>query len=184
MTQEETITLCYNVPGWTWPAELRWLYQTARHSRSHLEIGTYCGRSALATAAGLPSGAKLMTVDNNAEAGALGQPWVEAVQAATLEVIRRNTGITPRHLTMDSMNAARQCWAEGLRFDTIFIDACHHYAEVKADIQAWLPMLKPGGIIAGHDYWPAHTGVMDAVNELFDARFEVCPGTRIWSVRT
>ena len=37
-------------------------------------------------------------------------------------------------------------------FDLIFVDADHSYKCCKADITTWLPKLKKGGIIAGHDY--------------------------------
>lgn len=36
--------------------------------------------------------------------------------------------------------------------DFIYIDASHEYQDVKDDINAWLPKLKKGGIIAGDDY--------------------------------
>jgi len=36
-------------------------------------------------------------------------------------------------------------------FDLIFIDADHRYAGVKDDILLWMPKVKPGGILAGHD---------------------------------
>jgi predicted O-methyltransferase YrrM len=50
--------------------------------------------------------------------------------------------------------------------DVIFIDAGHSYESVKKDIEAWLPKMKKGGIMAGHDYW-AWEGVRKAVNEEF-----------------
>lgn len=36
--------------------------------------------------------------------------------------------------------------------DLVFIDADHSYEGCLADIRAWLPKVKPGGWIGGHDY--------------------------------
>lgn len=52
-------------------------------------------------------------------------------------------------------------------FDFIFIDADHTYEQVIKDIKAWLPKLKKGGIIAGHDYGNKDTGVKRAVDSIF-----------------
>lgn len=52
------------------------------------------------------------------------------------------------------------------KFDFIYIDAEHDYENVKQDIELSLPLLKPGGIIAGHDYQPEHPGVIRAVHEM------------------
>ena len=49
--------------------------------------------------------------------------------------------------------------------DFCFIDACHDYENVRRDIDAWLPKMKPNGIIAGHDFIPHFDGVMKAVRE-------------------
>jgi len=51
--------------------------------------------------------------------------------------------------------------------DCLFIDAGHSYEAVKADIAAWLPKMKVGGLISGHDY-NAWEGVNRAVNEAFE----------------
>tara|TARA_R110002153_G_C13126303_1_gene479392 strand:+ start:89 stop:742 length:654 start_codon:yes stop_codon:yes gene_type:complete len=50
--------------------------------------------------------------------------------------------------------------------DFVFIDAGHDFDNVKADIEAWLPKVKNGGYIAGHDYsWD--TEVQRAVHSVF-----------------
>lgn len=51
--------------------------------------------------------------------------------------------------------------------DVIFIDAGHSYDAVIRDIKSWLPKIKDGGIMSGHDYinW---SGVNTAVNEIFN----------------
>jgi len=53
--------------------------------------------------------------------------------------------------------------------DFVFLDADHTYEGIKADIMAWLPKVKDGGWICGHDYenpdFPTW-GVTQAVGEL------------------
>ena len=51
--------------------------------------------------------------------------------------------------------------------DFVFIDADHSYEGCKGDILAWMPKVKPGGWVMGHDY-PMRDGVRRAVDELFD----------------
>ncbi len=51
--------------------------------------------------------------------------------------------------------------------DFIYIDGDHTYRGVKEDIKNYLPKLKKGGLIAGHDYEETHfPEVTKAVNEL------------------
>ena len=64
-----------------------------------------------------------------------------------------------------SWNAANKF--EDGSIDFVFIDADHVYESVKRDILAWLPKVKKGGIIAGHDYCNEHPGVIQAVDEIF-----------------
>jgi len=66
-----------------------------------------------------------------------------------------------------SVEAAEQFEDESLDF--VFLDADHNYSGVKADIEAWMPKVKPGGILSGHDYnhpeFP-EWGVKRAVDEI------------------
>jgi len=57
--------------------------------------------------------------------------------------------------------------------DVVFIDAEHTFETTKEDIQSWLPKVKSGGYIAGHDYSPNWKGVMQAVDEIFAAEVEL-----------
>lgn len=70
-------------------------------------------------------------------------------------------------MRMTSLNAVNHF--EDKSLDFIFIDASHEYEDVKKDIKAWLPKVKPGGVIAGHDYYVEgydyFPGVKQAVNE-------------------
>lgn len=62
--------------------------------------------------------------------------------------------------------AVAAAWAR--RFSppfAVFLDADHRYEAVQADIAAWLPLVRPGGVLAGHDY--DDEGVRRAVTEAF-----------------
>jgi hypothetical protein len=50
--------------------------------------------------------------------------------------------------------------------DIVFIDARHDYDSVVNDIRIWLPKVKFGGVLCGHDYALSFFGVVEAVNEI------------------
>lgn len=53
------------------------------------------------------------------------------------------------------------------KYDLVFIDSMHTYKAVKQDIELWLPKVRKGGILAGHDYGGKYKGVKQAVDEAF-----------------
>lgn len=65
----------------------------------------------------------------------------------------------------------------------VFIDACHDYDWVMADIRAFLPKVRPGGVMCGHDYfW--FPGVRSAVHSVFGAKDWMCrDANSCWEVR-
>lgn len=65
---------------------------------------------------------------------------------------------------MSSLDACKLYSDESLDF--VFIDAGHEYDDVKDDILSWLPKVKKGGILAGHDFSNDSPGIIRAVNEL------------------
>ena len=80
----------------------------------------------------------------------------------------------------DSLDAVErvtflQGWSDAVakRFDDesvdlVFLDADHSEDGVLRDLQAWLPKVRPGGIVAGHDYGARrHPGVKPAVDRVF-----------------
>ena len=52
--------------------------------------------------------------------------------------------------------------------DIVFIDGDHSYEACLADLRAWLPKVRSGGVICGHDYGHPKIGkVKKAVDEYF-----------------
>lgn len=63
-----------------------------------------------------------------------------------------------------------------IKADMVFIDGDHTYQGCRGDIEAWTPRIKPGGVLAIHDYEPvpiAWPGVYQAVNELLIPEYQV-----------
>lgn len=50
-------------------------------------------------------------------------------------------------------------------FDFIYVDACHIYEAVLWDLENYINKLKPGGMMAGHDYGATEYGVTEAVHD-------------------
>jgi cephalosporin hydroxylase len=61
----------------------------------------------------------------------------------------------------DSIDVAKTFEDESI--DLLFLDGSHSYPYVGNELQAWLPKVKKGGIISGHD-WPCD-GIQLAVKE-------------------
>jgi len=51
-----------------------------------------------------------------------------------------------------SLIAARYLWHHQVRAELIYIDGSHDAEDVAADIRAYWPLLKPGGVLFGDDY--------------------------------
>ena len=79
----------------------------------------------------------------------------------------------------NSVNAARLL--DDKSFDMVFLDADHSYDGVKEDIHEWMPKVKPGGWLGGHDYGEPSPGVnvgmkfgvTEAVNEMIASWYDI-----------
>lgn len=104
----------------------------------------------------------------------LNHPQAE-MDAAYAEALMRLTPFEYRCAVkrMLSLDAAKLFADEGRSFDCVYLDAAHDYDSVVADISAWYPRVRHGGVLAGHDYldglakdgFPADFGVKSAVDE-------------------
>lgn len=80
-----------------------------------------------------------------------------------------------------SVDEARRFLDASIAF--VFLDADHSYEAVKADIAAWRPKVKPGGVLAGHDFsttdWP---GVVRGVEEMLGPQIAIGSARYCWGV--
>lgn len=136
------------------------------------EVGCWMGRSLaafheLAKASGKRISLHAVDTFKGAPANPVHAAMLEAHGGSVEKIFRENmkaVGVNGE-LTVhpfESVLAAAN-FSDG-SLDAAFIDADHREEFVKADIKAWLPKIKSGGILAGHDADEA--GVAKAVVEL------------------
>lgn len=147
------------------------------HDATLVEVGVWCGDLAARLLAARPQ-LQLVLVDpwlsgadnpSWAASGALlahsSQSGLDAIYQGVVETVRP-FGDRVRILRRMSLVAASDI-ANG-SCDAVFIDADHSREAVVADIHAWLPKVRPGGWIGGHDYdHPRFPGVKAAVQAAF-----------------
>lgn len=123
-----------------------------------VELGTDLGRSTACMAVEIiRSGKQIDFVTIDLFADAQREAWCRPNLASLVErgAVRIVKG--------DSADSA-SAYLDG-SVDLVFVDAAHDTASVVRDITAWLPKVKPGGIIAGDDlWWP--DGAPDGVKRL------------------
>lgn len=161
-----------NIPGWFNCENLyRFMVATAKNGARFVEIGVWKGKSSAFM------GVEIINSGKNIEFYAvdhfLGSPELMADNdivngtllertTKTLEPVKSVVQIYP----YKSLDAAKMFADESLDF--VYVDGAHEYDDVKADIEAWLPKVKKGGIIAGDDYGVGiHPDVKRVVDELF-----------------
>ena len=139
-----------------------------------VEIGAWKGKSVCYAAVEIINSGKNIKIDSvDTWEGSPGEPVLmndESVINGTLydEFIKNiepvKSIVTPIKNT--SVEAAKLYADNSLFF--VFIDGSHLYESVREDILAWLPKVKPGGFIGGHDIDQTEefNGVRRAVDEL------------------
>jgi len=171
------------IEGFTKESELEFLHDVAAalpDGASVVEVGSWKGRSTVAICEGIRpgSGTTLWAVDTFAgdpDVGELLDPVDR--QAVEAEFARNTAGYDFVRVAVAESVAASERFDDG-SLDWVFIDADHSYEAVVADIAAWAPKLRPGGLLSGHDYGRA--GVTDAVRRSFGA---VDQAASIWHTR-
>lgn len=134
--------------------ELTWLAEQASKRRYIAEVGSYKG----CTARAMADNTKGMVYCVDTFAGSVGEVEMARELAAhepgwLFETFRRNTAnLKNVHIVkMESTVAATLAAAERMYFDMIFLDASHDEDSFRNDLNAWLPVLLPGGLLCGHD---------------------------------
>lgn len=132
----------------------------AKEDTTLVEVGSWLGQSMAYLAQGLQLKGwrgRLVAVDSFH--GELNQPEHAPTVMANGGTIRpvfeqnmKDCGVFDMVEVMEGDSAASaENFADG-SVSFCFIDAAHDYDSVVRDVIAWIPKIKPGGMLAGHDY--------------------------------
>jgi hypothetical protein len=161
-----------SLPGWASFAEI---YQVAvskaKGGETFVEVGSWLGRSAAFMAVEIFNSGK--KIDFHCV-----DPWIDGgpdlrntsyykdLKESPFDIFTRNVAPVSHLITahrMPSVEASKLFADQSVDF--VMLDGDHNYAGIRADIDAWLPKMKPGAIMSGDDYlWP---GVTKAADETF-----------------
>lgn len=181
MTPEELVSKwqpvldrCKHIPTWTEPASLAYCAEVASQSLVMVELGTYLGASALVMLEANPN-LHLWCVDvwtafqfNQEVAGFFLR---EHISAGRCEFITGN-----------SERAAEMLQHMTGRIDGTWVDDGHATEDVKRDIRCMLPLIRPGGLIFGHD-WEGNNDVALGVIASLPMDKVFFPVPRVWAYR-
>ena len=161
------ISKALTIGGWMTPEELTWLATMASQYDRIVEFGSLHGRSTRAMA------------DNNQGVIYAVDPWAGEYYSEEGQKIPISTYVLPyfKRNLKDQIKLGKVVPVREFSYqfslpkdylvDMVFIDGDHKYDTVVRDIKKAFELLRPGGLISGHDYdhpnWP---GVKQAVDEL------------------
>jgi predicted O-methyltransferase YrrM len=137
----------WDVPGWLTPADAMKLYELAFFATGAiLEIGTYCGKSAITMATAISDAGRrgpVVSVDTDPGAIMLAHRYAQAhgVQQEVVFVCQ----------SADRFIEAVPAFRPSL----VFVDGDHSAEGVRVDLEALAPCLLPGALLLFHDYLPA-----------------------------
>jgi predicted O-methyltransferase YrrM len=162
-----------SIPGWfNFDDIYRAQVERAQDGAVFVEVGSWLGRSTSFMAVEIANSGKAITfyaVDTwKGSPAPQYQTVVAEIGGAVYDAFRANMRRAPVAvcpLRGDSADLAHSFNDDEVDF--VFLDAAHDFHSVRRDVHAWLPKLRVGGVLAGHD--ANCPGLMNAVKEFIPA---------------
>jgi predicted O-methyltransferase YrrM len=159
---------------WTEPETLAFLAEEASKAQFAVELGSYMGRSAKVMLDANPK-LHLWCVDLFMVAGTMEccQHFLNYyIKSGACELIKG-----------DSERAAGMLPHMAGKLDFVFVDDGHATEDVKRDIRCFLPLVRPGGLLCGHDFEMPHNDVALGVIASLPIQDIFFPVPRLWAYR-
>jgi len=143
--------------------------QRAKNNAHFVEVGSWLGRSAAFMAVEIINSKKKIKFDCvdlwNGIGAEKEYDQFDKIKPILYDIFSKNLESVKDYYTpiKEYSDKAAELY-KNKSLDFVFIDAGHEYEFIHADIKAWLPKVKKGGVIAGHDIYAP--GVKRAAEEL------------------
>lgn len=158
-TFDEAWETADEITGWLSKAEAAALWDAAQLTPIDgviVEVGSFCGRSTTILA---ETGRKVIAFDPLVLGQSIAKtPIDESVVDSLRSVVAKYDNVIWHRCKSDEGPIPP-------RIDLLHIDACHKYPHPLVDYMRFADSLRPGSLVAFHDYW-REFGVTKAVTEL------------------
>lgn len=171
-----------NITGFTTESELKQIEEWASSVEKNgviVEIGSYLGRSSIAWALSCDPSVKVFCIDQ------FGTNIITNI--SDFEIFNKNTQHIKNIIPIKG-SSPHDIVYPGLPIDIFFLDAAHTNPSDLDNLEYFIPFIKQGGLLCGHDY---NTGAMPpAIEEnilmlekKFNQSVKLYPETTLWSFR-
>jgi predicted O-methyltransferase YrrM len=169
------------IEGWMEENDLTQIEKWARSVPANgviVEVGSFRGRSAVAWASSCDPSVTVYCIDIFENSNVRGDDY---------EFFKKNTSHLKNIISIKGDSPHGIVYPE-LPIDIFFLDAAHENPSDLNNIEYFLPFIKNGGLLCGHDYNTAPGCMPPAIEEnikLLEARLDqpvaLYPGTILWS---
>jgi len=165
---DDILALTEGVVGFCVPEEMPLLTYAARVAPAGdiVELGALQGYTTIVLASiAKQRGLRVFSIDDFALPP---RPWLPPFSA---EIVRRNVALIGADVTVVSGKSHVVPAGVG-EVGLLFVDSEHTGPRLTLELDTWLPLMAPGGIVVLHDYcddYPVYEGYVDVINERLGA---------------
>lgn len=166
-----------NIQGWfTFPNFYSSLVNQAKDGYHFVEIGAWKGKSSAYLAVEIANSNKKIKFDcvdtwegDTSISSSYTEPLLE-VKDGLYKHFLENIEPVKEYINPIRMTSkkASELYEDG-SLNCVFIDGAHDYDSVRSDVLSWLPKIKKGGLLSGHDY--AHPPIQQVLEEIFPGNY-------------
>ncbi len=138
-----------------------------------VDLGAGFGTTAVSVFTARPENVTVWSIDTNPQR-------IGSTLGSVARIARRSDW---RALPLDALGDASYWpdWSRGVVIDMLMLDTSHEYEATKLELEAWLPWVRPGGLLWLHDYTPSYPGCVRAIDEAVKEGLIGHKETRGWS---